>query len=83
MHYKANNRCTIRYDLAYGADPAPARHWPDLVVAKTYRVDTGQNTYAAMDLVTLLLHGWARVQPIRMAHIMMLLERHWRATGLG
>jgi thiamine kinase-like enzyme len=48
VRYKANNRCTILYHLAYAADPAPARPWPDLVVAKTYRGDKGQNAYAAM-----------------------------------
>jgi hypothetical protein len=46
--HKANRRCTIVYRLAYPADPAPAPHWPDLVVAKTYRGDKGQNAYAGM-----------------------------------
>jgi hypothetical protein len=38
--------------------------------------------WEACYLFTLLLHSWARVQPVRMAHILMLLERHGRATGL-
>src|SRR5206468_8377657 len=46
--YKPNSRCTIRYHLEYPADLAAARHWPALVVAKTYHDDRGQNTYAAM-----------------------------------
>jgi aminoglycoside phosphotransferase (APT) family kinase protein len=39
-------RCTVRYDLEY-ADDARA-HWPNMIIAKTYTSDTGQNTYAAM-----------------------------------
>jgi hypothetical protein len=38
--------------------------------------------WEACDLFTLVLHCWARVQPVRMACILMLLERHWHATGL-
>jgi hypothetical protein len=38
--------------------------------------------WEARELLTLLLRCWARVQPIRMAHILMLLEHHGRATGL-
>src|SRR5919204_1093980 len=48
VRYHPNSRCTIVYHLAYPADPAPARHWPDLVVAKTYQGAKGQNAYAAM-----------------------------------
>jgi Phosphotransferase enzyme family len=48
VRYNANSRCTILYHLAYPADPAPAPHWPDRVVAKTYHGDKGQNAYAAM-----------------------------------
>src|SRR5918911_794592 len=48
MRYSANSRCTIVYRLAYPTDPAPAPHWPDLVVAKTYQGDKGQNAYAGM-----------------------------------
>jgi hypothetical protein len=48
MRYKPNSRCTILYHLAYPADLAAKRHWPDRVVAKVYKDDKGQNTYAAM-----------------------------------
>src|SRR5918912_1947493 len=48
MRYKPNSRCTIRYRLGYPADPAPAPHWPDLVVAKTYQGAKGQNAYTGM-----------------------------------
>src|SRR5919199_3304512 len=48
MRYIANSRCTIRYHLAYPADLAAKRRWPDRVVAKTYHGDKGQNAYAAM-----------------------------------
>src|SRR5207253_6619351 len=49
MRYQPNSRCTIRYHLEYPADLAAARHWPELVVAKTYRGDKkGQNAYTAM-----------------------------------
>src|ERR671933_501232 len=46
VRYKPNSRCTIVYDLAYPADLGTARRWPDLVVAKTYQGDKGQNAYA-------------------------------------
>ena len=44
--YKPGSRCTIVYHLDYapGADP----HWPELVVAKTYRKEKGQNAYDSM-----------------------------------
>ena len=44
--YKPGSRCTIVYHLDYsaGAD----RRWPDLVVAKTYRKEKGQNAYDTM-----------------------------------
>src|SRR5919202_3438498 len=48
MRYLANRRCTILYHLAYPADLAAKRHWPDRVVAKVYKDDKGQNAYAAM-----------------------------------
>src|SRR5919204_1702576 len=48
MRYIANSRCTIRYHLAYPADLAAKRHWPDRVLAKGYKGDKGQNAYAAM-----------------------------------
>ena len=38
--------------------------------------------WEACYLFTLMLHCWARVQPVRMTYILMLLERHGRATGL-
>ena len=38
--------------------------------------------WEARELFTLLLRCWARAQPIRMAHMLMLLEHHGRATGL-
>jgi hypothetical protein len=48
VRYKPNSRCTILYDLEYPADLGTARRWPDLVVAKTYQGDKGQNAYAGM-----------------------------------
>ncbi|HKO23758.1 MAG TPA: hypothetical protein VJY65_03350 [Chloroflexota bacterium] len=48
VRYKPNSRCTILYHLEYPADLAAARHWPDLVVAKVYHDDKGQNAYAGM-----------------------------------
>src|SRR5438876_9651914 len=48
VRYKANSRCTILYHLDYPADLPTACHWPDLVVAKSYHGDKGQNAYAAM-----------------------------------
>ena len=38
--------------------------------------------WEACNLFTLVLHSWARVKPVRLTHILMLLERHGRATGL-
>jgi hypothetical protein len=38
--------------------------------------------WEACDLFTLLAHCWVQVQPVRMTHILMLLERHWHAAGL-
>jgi hypothetical protein len=48
VRYHPNSRCAILYHLEYPADLASARHWPDLVVAKTYRGDKGQNAYDGM-----------------------------------
>ncbi len=46
--YKPGSRCTVLYQLEYAAEP-PARHeWPQVVVAKTYHGDKGQNAYAGM-----------------------------------
>lgn len=44
--YKPGSRCTIVYRLDY---PPNADHrWPELVVAKTYRKEKGQNAYDSM-----------------------------------
>jgi hypothetical protein len=47
--YKPGSRCTIVYNLEYpkglGSD---AHRWPELVVAKTYRKEKGQNAYETM-----------------------------------
>jgi hypothetical protein len=46
VRYKPGSRCTIVYRLDYpvGADA----RWPELVVAKTYRKEKGQNAYDSM-----------------------------------
>ena len=46
VRYKPGSRCTIVYNLDYpsGADS----RWPELVVAKTYRKEKGQNAYESM-----------------------------------
>ena len=46
VRYKPGSRCTIVYNLDYprGAD----HHWPELVVAKTYRKEKGQSAYESM-----------------------------------
>ncbi|HLO31075.1 MAG TPA: phosphotransferase [Anaerolineales bacterium] len=46
VRYKPGSRCTVVYHLDYpsGAD----QRWPDLVVAKTYRKEKGQNAYDSM-----------------------------------
>jgi Phosphotransferase enzyme family len=38
--------------------------------------------WEACDLFTFVLHSWVRVKPVRLTHMLMLLERHGRATGL-
>jgi hypothetical protein len=38
--------------------------------------------WEACYLFRLVLRSWARVQPVRLVHILTLLERHGRATGL-
>jgi hypothetical protein len=48
VRYHPSSRCTILYHLDYPANLAAERRGPDLVVAKTYNDDTGQNAYAAM-----------------------------------
>src|SRR5919199_3973018 len=37
--------------------------------------------WEACELFTLVVRSWARVQPVRLTHMLMLLERHGRATG--
>jgi Phosphotransferase enzyme family len=48
--YKPGSRCTIVYHLDYpeGVDADEHHHWPELVVAKTYRKEKGQNAYETM-----------------------------------
>jgi hypothetical protein len=45
--YKPGSRCTIVYHLDYSPN-TESRHWPDLVVAKTYRKEKGRNAYETM-----------------------------------
>lgn len=44
--YKPGSRCTIVYHLDYPHDANAS--WPELVVAKTYRKEKGQNAYESM-----------------------------------
>src|ERR1043165_8850925 len=44
--YKPGSRCTIVYHLDY--EPGSDDRWPELVVAKTYRKEKGQNAYDSM-----------------------------------
>jgi len=46
--YKPGSRCTIVYRLDYPPGSDVHHHWPDLVVAKTYRKEKGQNAYDSM-----------------------------------
>jgi hypothetical protein len=48
--YKPGSRCTIVYHLDYPKGPGTDVHprWPELVVAKTYRKEKGQNAYETM-----------------------------------
>ena len=46
--YKPGSRCTIVYRLDYPPGTGVHRHWPELVVAKTYRKEKGQNAYESM-----------------------------------
>lgn len=48
VRYKPGSRCTILYDVEYGLHSAPDGRWPDLIVAKTYRSEKGQNAYESM-----------------------------------
>ena len=47
MRYARGSRCTIRYEIDHGL-AAQGRHWPDVVVAKTYRRTTGEHTFHGM-----------------------------------
>jgi hypothetical protein len=46
--YKPGSRCTILYHLEYGREVTGGYNWPNVVVAKTYYGDKGQNAYAGM-----------------------------------
>jgi len=46
--YKPGSRCTIVYQLDYPPDADVDHRWPELVVAKTYRKEKGQNAYESM-----------------------------------
>jgi hypothetical protein len=46
--YKPGSRCTIVYHLDYPSEADDHQRWPDLVVAKTYRKEKGQNAYETM-----------------------------------
>jgi hypothetical protein len=46
--YKPGSRCTIVYQLEYPKEPGADKNWPELVVAKTYRKEKGQNAYETM-----------------------------------
>ena len=46
--YKPGSRCTIVYHLDYPPEADVDHRWPDLVVAKTYRKEKGQNAYESM-----------------------------------
>jgi len=47
MRYDRGSRCTVRYQLIHPPD-AVRRGWPQVVVAKSYRDETGQNAYEGM-----------------------------------
>jgi hypothetical protein len=46
--YKPGSRCTIVYHLDYPPGADVHHRWPELVVAKTYRNEKGQNAYDSM-----------------------------------
>jgi len=46
--YKPGSRCTIVYHLDYLPGANVHQRWPELVVAKTYRKEKGQNAYDSM-----------------------------------
>jgi aminoglycoside phosphotransferase (APT) family kinase protein len=48
VRYKPGSRCTVLYQLAYDPHERQSNHWPELVVAKTYRGEKGKNAYESM-----------------------------------
>ena len=48
VRYKPGSRCTIVYHLDYPEGAGANQRWPELVVAKTYRKEKGQNAYESM-----------------------------------
>ncbi|MCI0549551.1 MAG: hypothetical protein L0287_01210 [Anaerolineae bacterium] len=48
VRYKPGSRCTIVYQLDYPPGADVDDRWPELVVAKTYRKEKGQNAYESM-----------------------------------
>jgi hypothetical protein len=46
--YKPGSRCTIVYNLEYPPGADVQQRWPELVVAKTYRKEKGENAYESM-----------------------------------
>jgi hypothetical protein len=48
VRYKPGSRCTIVYHLDFPDGADADRRWPELVVAKTYRKEKGQNAYESM-----------------------------------
>jgi hypothetical protein len=65
VRYKPGSRCTIVYHLDYPAG-ADADAWPELVVAKTYRKEKGQNAYESMRAL------WA--SPLSSSRILKIAE---------
>jgi hypothetical protein len=64
VRYKPGSRCTIVYHLDYPSN-ADSR-WPDLVVAKTYRKEKGQNAYESMRAL------WN--SPLSSSHLLKIAE---------
>ena len=48
VRYKPGSRCTIIYQLEYAQSASPETHWPERVVAKTYRGVKGKNAFDSM-----------------------------------
>jgi len=48
VRYKPGSRCTILYHVEYPDSLEAGRHWPEIVVAKTYSDERGRSTYHAM-----------------------------------